>query len=117
MRRTRPSLMTSIRTKMQAPAATIRMSMICGSVSGPAAGTRSALRIGAGGVRLDRPDVLERAEPELLLVVEARVVHAAHVVVAMLVGESVVGIGRLPAVDHEIAGRRLDVPQELRADI
>ena len=56
---------------------------------------------------------LERAEAELAVVVEARGVDASHVLLAMRGDERVVGVGRLPAVDHEVAARRFDVAQEL----
>ena len=35
----------------------------------------------------------------------------------MLGGERVVVLRRLPAVDHEVAARGLDVSEELRADV
>src|SRR3954452_21349506 len=69
----------------------------------------------AGGL-LVLPHVLERAEAKLLLVIEARVVDAAHVLLTVLVGEGVVRIRRFPAVDHEVATGVLDVAQKLRPD-
>src|SRR5262249_31633723 len=75
---------------------------------------------GAGlerGLRLVLPDVLEPPEAELLLVEEARVVDAPHVLLALFGGERVVRLGRLPAVDDEIPARSLDVAQELGADV
>src|ERR1700692_2207990 len=71
-----------------------------------------------GALSLGRvvPDGLERPEPELLLGVEARVVDPPHVLVAVLGGEGVVRLGALPAVDDEVAARRLDVAEQLRAD-
>src|SRR6266576_463946 len=63
------------------------------------------------------PNRLERAEAELAVVVEARSVDALHVLLAMLGDERVVRVGRFPAVDDEIAARRLDVAQELGADV
>ena len=69
-----------------------------------------------GGNRY-RTKGLERAEAELAVVVEARGVDALHVLLAMRGDERVVRVGRLPAVDHEIAARRLDVAQELGADV
>jgi hypothetical protein len=63
------------------------------------------------------PDVLERAEAELLVVHEPRVVDAPHVLVAVLVRERVVRVGRFPAVDDEVAPGQLDVAEELRPDV
>ena len=63
------------------------------------------------------PDVLERPEPELLDVVEARLVAAAQVLGLVLSEEGVVGVRRLPAVEHEVALGLLDVAQELGADV
>ena len=48
---------------------------------------------------------------------EAHGVDALHVLLAMRGDERVVRVGRLPAVDHEIATWRLDVAQELGADV
>src|SRR5436190_12218838 len=48
------------------------------------------------------PDALEDPEPQLLLVVEDRVVDAAYVLVAVRVDELVVELARLPAVDHQV---------------
>src|SRR5215469_11314529 len=67
--------------------------------------------------RLRRPDGLEGAEAELAVVVETRVVDPAHVVVVVLRDECVVRLGRLPAVDHEVAAGRLDVAEEFGADV
>src|SRR5262249_9065245 len=72
--------------------------------------------IGFSGVGLD-PHVFESAEAEFLVVVEARVVDPAHVLLAVVGGEGVVGIRRLPAVDHEVAAGRFDVTEELGADV
>ena len=58
-----------------------------------------------GGITSALPHVLERPEAELLLVEEAGVVDAAHVLVAVLGGEGVVVLGRLPAVDRRDTGR------------
>src|SRR3954463_5034363 len=66
-----------------------------------------------GGICI--PHVLERAEAQLLHVVEPRLVRAAQVLLLVLGEEGVVGLDRLPAVDHEEALRLLDVVQELRA--
>jgi hypothetical protein len=63
------------------------------------------------------PDVLERPEPQLLRVVERRLVHPSHVLVAVRGDEGVVRLAALPAVDDEVAARRLEVAEELRADI
>ena len=48
---------------------------------------------------------------------EARVVDATHVLLAVRGGEVVVGLSRLPAVDDEIPPGRLDVPEQLGADV
>ena len=48
---------------------------------------------------------------------EARGVDALQVLLAMRGDERVVGVGRLPAVDHEVAAGDLDVAEELRADV
>ena len=48
---------------------------------------------------------------------EARVVDAPHVLLAVLGGEGVVRVGGVPAVDHEVAARHLDVAEELGADV
>src|SRR6478735_3261861 len=69
----------------------------------------------AGGL-LVLPHVLERAEAKFLLVVEARVVDAAHVLLTVLVGEGVVRVRRFPAVDHEVPTGLLDVAQKLGSD-
>ena len=63
------------------------------------------------------PDALEAAEAELAVVVEARGIDAFHVLLATLGDEGVVRVGRLPAVDDEVAGRGLEVAQELGADV
>jgi 1,2-phenylacetyl-CoA epoxidase catalytic subunit len=60
---------------------------------------------------------LERSEPELAVVAEARRVDTLHVLLASLGDEGVVRVGRLPAVDHEVPAGRLHVPQQLGADI
>src|SRR5215467_8474878 len=60
-----------------------------------------------------RPDALEGAEAELAVVVEARGVDTGHVLLATFGDERVVCVGGLPAVDHEVAPWRLDVPQQL----
>jgi hypothetical protein len=75
---------------------------------------RSACRIPA---RVALPDVLECSDPELVLVVEGGLVHAAHVLLAVGGDEVVVGLARLPAVDDEVAVRYLDVAEKLGADI
>ena len=64
-----------------------------------------------------RPDVLERPEPQLLEVVEPRLVGAPEVLVLVLGEERVVRLDRLPAVDHEVPVGLLDVAQELGADV
>src|SRR5829696_38337 len=64
-----------------------------------------------------RPHVLERAEPELVVVEEDRLVDAAHVLLAVLLDERVVRVARLPAVDDEEPAGLLHVPQELGADV
>ena len=64
-----------------------------------------------------RPDVLERPDAQLLQVEEARLVAAAQVLVAVLGEKGVVGLGRLPAVDHDVAVGLLDVAQQLGADV
>ena len=63
------------------------------------------------------PKRVERAEAQLAVVVEPCGVDALHVLVAIRGDERVVRVGRFPPVDHEIPGRRLDVAQELRADV
>src|SRR5689334_24185329 len=63
------------------------------------------------------PDGLERAEAELAVVVEARGVDPFHVRLAMPLDEGVVRVRRLPAVDDEVPARRLDVAQQLGADV
>src|SRR6476620_7892112 len=63
------------------------------------------------------PDVLERPEPELLDVVEARLVAAAQVLGLIRREEGVVGVAGLPPVEHEVALGLLDVAQQLGADV
>src|SRR5262249_50520181 len=63
------------------------------------------------------PNCVERAEAQLTVEVEPCGVDALHVLLAMRGDERVVRVGRFPAVDHEISGWRLDVAQELRADV
>ena len=63
------------------------------------------------------PDVLERPEAELLDEVEPRLVAAAQNLRLMLGEKRVVGVRRLPAVDHEVPVGLVDVVQELRADV
>src|SRR5438132_5181914 len=93
--------------------------------AGARAGSRSRCRRspsstgrGAAGYRRSSvPDVLERTEAQLLLVVVRGVVDAPHVLVAVLGDERVVALRRLPAIDYEIAPRHLDVAQQLGADV
>jgi hypothetical protein len=56
------------------------------------------------------------SEAELAVVVEARGIYPLHVLLAMRGDESVVRVGRLPAVDDQIPAGSLDVAEELRAD-
>jgi hypothetical protein len=49
--------------------------------------------------------------------VERRLVDAAHVLVAVRGDEGVVRLAALPAVDDQVAARRLDVAEELGADV
>src|SRR5581483_4718796 len=72
---------------------------------------------GPRGPRLALPDVLERAEAELLHVVEPRVVAPPQVLGPVLLEERVVRLRRLPPVDHEVALRFLDGVQQLGADV
>src|SRR3954447_112525 len=70
---------------------------------------------GAKGL-LALPHVLERAEAQLLVVVEARVVDAPHVLLPVLVRERVVRLRRFPAIDHDVAAGLFHVAQKLGAD-
>src|SRR4051794_5620002 len=81
------------------------------------AGARRASSARASGCAGSVPDVLERAEPQLGLVVERAVVDVPHVLVPPLLDERLVRLARLPAVDHEVPAGRLDVPEQLRADV
>src|SRR5579875_3753331 len=63
------------------------------------------------------PDALERTETQLAVIEEAGLVDPAHVLLAVLRHEGVVRVGRLPAVDDEVAAGRLDVPQQLGPDV
>src|SRR5207244_2548220 len=119
VRRTRPSLIMTMAAKTTTAAATMRLSMGFSRPPQMAVIQLSAwTRQGQSPVRGRRaPDVLERPDAELLLVMEGVLVGSAHVLVAVLGDERVVCLRRRPAVDHDVAPGSLDVAQQLGADV
>jgi hypothetical protein len=63
------------------------------------------------------PTAFERAETQLVLVVESAFVDAAHVLLAVRADEVVVGLPRPPPVDDEVAMRDLEVPEQFGTDV
>src|ERR671934_545329 len=68
-----------------------------------------------GGILM--PDIFERPETELLQVGHAGLVAAPQVLGLVLGDEGVVGLGRGPAVDHQVPLGLFEVAQELGADV